>query len=361
MNTNECKKEIEGEETLYDEYDDEIISFDSIRIDRDRMSLFEIKRRCERGDIILNPDFQRNEVWNKQKESELIESILMGIPIPAIYLFEDKYATIQVVDGRQRIATFIKFINNDFSLYKLKIMRDIIGKKFSNLELIQQRKIEDYQIDIYFIKSPTPEQIKFNIFDRVNRGGTQLNKQEMRNAMYQGQATQLLKKLSESENFKKVTGYSIDPKRMKDRYIILRFIGFYLYFSKQLKCIEYKGKIDDFLAKVMQFLNKDVDSVYVMKLNDLFDKIMEFAYEKFGVDIFRFSNNSRSSKRAINMALFESLSYAFALCVQNNAKIDKEELNTLKNEFDKSGKFTSGLDSVLNVKDRFDKVKELLK
>lgn len=364
MNADSNKKleEIEGEKTLESKFDDinEIYPLNSINIEKGRMSLFEIKRRCERGDIVLNPDFQRNKVWNKRQESELIESILMGIPIPIIYLFQTKDTTIQIVDGRQRITAIINFMNDGFKLIQLKIMKGGIGKKFSNLEPIQQRKIEDYQIDTYLIQPPTPERVKFDIFDRVNRGGTKLNKQEMRNALYQGQSTKLLKELSELDSFKKATDNSIKSKQMKDRYIILRFIGFYLYFSKQLDNIEYKGNIDDFLAEVMQYLNKTNSQVIIAQLKNIFDKSMQFAHKNFGGDIFRFSKESHSIKRPVNMALFECLSFAFALCVQNNIKIGKEKLDELKGKFDKSDKFLSGLDSTLNVEYRFQEVKKLI-
>lgn len=131
-------EEIEGEETLNNKCDDTIypLKLNDIRIDKDRMSLFEIKRRCKRGDIVLDPDFQRNEVWGRKQESELIESILMGIPLPIIYLFQTKDALIQVVDGRQRITAIIKFMDNKFGLTELKIMKDIVGNKFCDLEPI---------------------------------------------------------------------------------------------------------------------------------------------------------------------------------------------------------------------------------
>lgn len=356
-------EEIEGEETLNDGFDDDTIyplNTNDIRIDKDRMSLVEIKRKYEeRKQLILDPDFQRNEVWGKNKNLSYIESILMGIPLPIIYLFQTKDADIQVVDGRQRIGAIIDFMNNQFKLTELKIIKNIKGKKFADLEPIQQRKIEDYQIDAYIIKPSTPERIKIDIFDRVNRGGTKLNKQEMRNALYQGESTKLIKELSGLEIFKKATNNSIKSKQMKDRYIILRFIGFYLYFSKQLDGIEYKGNIDDFLAEVMQFLN-NADAKLIVELKEIFDNAMQFAYANFGGDVFRFSNEGYASKRAINMALFECLSFLFALCVEKNTEISKKELNNLKNDFDKSGKFKSGIDSTANVEYRFDEVKKLI-
>ncbi|EFO9199195.1 DUF262 domain-containing protein, partial [Campylobacter jejuni] len=213
-------EELEGEDSLdinNDENYKQIYPLEKIRIEKGRMSFFEIKRRQERGDIQISPEFQREDVWNYKQKSELIESVLMGIPIPVFYFFESKDTKIQVVDGRQRITTFIDFMNDKFDLKQVKIITDIIGKKFSDLNVIQQRKIEDYQIDTYTIQPPTPEQVKFNIFDRVNRGGTRLNNQEMRNALYQGNSTELINELSKEECFKKATAYSIKSNHMKDR------------------------------------------------------------------------------------------------------------------------------------------------
>ena len=98
-----------------------------------------------------------------------------------------------------------------------------------------QTKIEDYQIIAHVIQPPTPDRIKFDIFDRVNRAGTQLNKQEIRNALYQGNATQLLSHLCQTSEFAEATenGFAKEV-RMKERYIVLRFIAFYLYYNQQL-------------------------------------------------------------------------------------------------------------------------------
>lgn len=370
---NDKIEEFEGEETLNagsTSDDEQVYPLEKIRIEKGRMSLFEIKRRVERGDIQLDPKFQRQSVWYSKQKSELIESILMGIPIPVFYFFESKDAKIQIVDGRQRISTAIDFMNDKFKLGKLKKLNtnekdskdEYNGKKFSDLAILWQRKIEDYQIDTYIIQPPTPEKIKFDIFDRVNRGGTTLNNQEMRNALYQGNATKLLDELSELDIFKKATGHSIKSKRMKDKYIILRFIGFFLYRSHNLGKIEYQGNIDEFLAQVMSFLNNL--NVYneglIANIRSAFKKSMSFAYENYRADIFRFKNLNGENKRPINMALFESLAYLFVLCCDKNKIPSKESIEKLKSNFDNPDKFIKGVDSTANVKYRFDEVERFL-
>ncbi len=191
--------------------------------------------------------------------------------------------TKQVVDGRQRITALLDFLNNKFALKELNILRKLNGKFFKDLDLKLQGIFEDYQLFFYIIQPPTPERVKYDIFDRVNRGGTNLNSQEMRNALYRGMATDLIKEIAESKAFKKVTGHGISPKRMKDRYVALRAVAFYFYERQILidpdtkQPLVYKSDIDDYLAKTMIFLNKYLDKEKKETLVRLFEK----AYERF--------------------------------------------------------------------------------
>lgn len=222
----------------YDDSDDvseqnQIYPAKNIKIDRVQFSIYELKRRYDRGDICLDPDFQRNEVWSTRQKSELIESVVMGIPLPLIYLAETMDSKLVIVDGRQRLTTFFQYLDNQFALDKLKILPELNKHKFRQLLDDEKTRgyaaqIEDFQLVIQIIKYPTPDRVRFDIFDRVNRGGTPLNNQEMRNALYQGEATKLLNRLAECEEFKRATGNSVSPKHMKDKYIILRAISFYL-------------------------------------------------------------------------------------------------------------------------------------
>ncbi|MCI5189067.1 MAG: DUF262 domain-containing protein, partial [Candidatus Electrothrix sp. AS4_5] len=155
-----------------------------IRIAKEQSSVFELLRREKRGDLVLAPDFQRKNVWPPKHQSELIESILMGIPIPLIYLFENEEGVRQIIDGKQRITALKRFFDNELALTDLSMLPDLKGKKFENIAPLLQAKLEDYQLHSYVIQPPTPEYVKFNIFERVNRGGINLNKQEMRHALY---------------------------------------------------------------------------------------------------------------------------------------------------------------------------------
>lgn len=323
--------EFEGEESLNPQNEEfENYASDSINIDQAYFSVFELKRKYDRtklqreknsgysnedkkNQIILNSDFQRETVWNQKQKSQLIESVLMGLPIPIMYLSEDKFANLIVVDGRQRLTAFFEFLDGKYELTELKILKNLNGKKFGDLEPVHQSKLEDYQLITQIIKPPTPDSVMFNIFDRVNRGGTPLNNQEMRNALYQGDSTKLLEIIAKSDNFKKATGKSVQSKRMKDKYIILRAIAFYLWSSEKLtnkngELIEYKGDIDEFLGKTMEYLNF-ISKEVLNEITSKFDVAMINAHRILGDESFRLKKVNEARKSPINMNVFEAVVY----------------------------------------------------
>lgn len=331
----------------------------TVKISRDQYSAFEIKRMAEETkELMIAPPFQRKLVWNSEQKRELIESILMGIPLPVIYVFEDENGYKQVVDGRQRISTIISFMNNEFKLEKLKMLPSFNGKRFKDIKPLYRSKIERYQIPVYVIEPPTPERVKYDIFDRVNRGGTQLNNQEMRNALYSGESTKLLEQLSESNIFKQATNNGIKPKRMKDQYVILRFLAFYLLKTGKLQ-LHYKSNIDDLLAETMKQINK-MQPEKITILKDVFIKAMQSSNKIMGPDAFRFSQK-KINRRPVNMALFEALTFFFTQVDIDEipAKLIQKKIEKLKIEFDDSGYFSSRVDSTTSVDYRFDAVSKL--
>jgi hypothetical protein len=338
-----------------------------VKVERANFSIYELKRQYEdRKKLIIDPNFQRENVWktNKQK-SELIESILMGIPLPLIYFSQNSEGKLQVVDGRQRLTTLFDFMNDKFALSELNILKELKGKKFSELNSDEQSELEDYQLIAYVIKPPTPDRIKFDIFDRVNRGGTRLNNQEMRNALYQGKVTELLSRLNQNENFKKATDKAISNTRMKDKYIILRFISFYLLeegklLDKNNKLISYKSDIDEFLGNAMAIVNEFNDKE-IKEIENIFNISMKNSYKILGKNAFRMPSDS-NRKRPISMALFESLGYlmSFDSIVNRDVKVIKKKVLQLL-ETKKFNKIvTYKIDSSVNVTDRFDGMKKIL-
>jgi len=352
--------EFENDETTFiDAKEEEVYPYENINIGKDNLSAFQLYRKYNNGIIKLDPDFQREgNVWSPKQKSELIESILIGIPLPILYIKENKSGQWFIIDGRQRLSTIFDFIDGKFNLSHLTILKHLNGFKFKReneesdfqtLSITEKGKIEDVNLTLHIIKEPTPEKLTYDLFDRVNRGGTRLNNQEMRNAIYQGSSTIFLKALSKLNSFKVATS-NISSNRMKDRYLILRFVAFYLWRKNALLdvesnglVIEYKSDLEDFLSKSMRFLNllefetyidnydnlsydvyqeilvtKDENQNILKKSSQIylnilkkFDQAMINIYDSFEDNSFRLPKKDGGVKRPINMALFEVATYFF--------------------------------------------------
>ena len=139
-----------------------------VKIERANFSIYQLKREYENRKIIIDPNFQRESIWKTEKQkSELIESILIGIPLPLIYFSQDSSGKFKIVKGEEYLFTIFDFINNRFKLSKLDILSDLEDKSFTDLDGSQQVDIEDYVVMSYIIKPPTPNIIEKYILDRL--------------------------------------------------------------------------------------------------------------------------------------------------------------------------------------------------
>lgn len=346
---------------------DGIYPMDGIKIDKGFYTIFELKRRYDAKEkrIILDSNFQREDVWSTEKKAELVESVLMGLPLPIFYFNQDRYGRLIVVDGRQRLTALFQYMNDKFPLKKLKIMSKLNDRSFSQLPPVYQSRIEDFQIQAHVILPPTPDRIKFDIFDRVNRGGMQLNKQEIRNALYQGNATQILAEIVKSQEFADATGNAfLNEKRMKDKYLITRFITFYLYRTGQLiqedgKKYVYKDDIDELLGCGMEQMNR-MNEEETSELIRLVKWSLEKSFFYLGKDAFRLQKEGRRSP--INMNVFETVMYVMLLIPKNNPLI-REQVNNRINYFISSKKFRENIgnhrDSALKLNWRLEYAEKL--
>ncbi|KAA6311400.1 hypothetical protein EZS27_037462, partial [termite gut metagenome] len=212
-----------------------------ISIDTRKISMDACLRRLEQGTIILAPDFQRNEVWGEDKKSRLIESLMLKIPIPMFYVSADEKGVYSVVDGLQRLSTIRDFVlGRDYLKTKdqakkgvgLKLQQlefwgdEYNGYNFNMLPIDMQNRISETEFTFTVINPGTPEEVKRNIFKRINTGGEPLTAQEIRNALYTGPATKFLNSLSKSDEFRESTDESIKTGRMMDKELILRSLAF---------------------------------------------------------------------------------------------------------------------------------------
>jgi hypothetical protein len=336
--------DIEAEEEEFTPYDTEKIS-----IDTKAMLLEACLRRLEQESIILAPDFQRNEVWIEEKKSRLIESILLKIPIPMFYVSSDEKGIFSVVDGLQRLSTIRDFVlgkkymetknpafkGDGFKLDRLEFWGDKYnGRTFNTLPIEMQNRILETEFTFTIINPGTPEEVKRNIFKRINTGGEPLTPQEIRNALYTGKATVLLKDLAQKKEFRDATSNSVRVNRMMDKELVLRSLAF------MIRSCDYYPKnndMDRFLSDTMRIINlmpdlksREADKFFkeeqskkesVLKesilisdprvLEQRFINGMARAREIFGMHTFRRSHGSKR-RAPINKSLFELLSVSLA-------------------------------------------------
>lgn len=319
-----------------EEFDENIISermkpFDQTKIDISMkpMTLDLIITRLSNDEINLMPGFQRKSgLWNEKQKSRLIESLILRIPLPAFYFDGTNDEEWLIIDGLQRLTAIKEFfVDKSLKLEELEFLTDYEGCYLDDLPRTYIRRMIETQIIAYKINPGTPTSVKYNIFKRINTSGLELEAQEIRHALFQGNATRFLQKLAESENFLLATGGSVKSERMLDREWVLRFIAF-----RQLGVEKYNEPVDDFLNETMELLNKYNDQE-LAQLKEGFNTAMKLSYEVFGDKAFRkvFAKDLR--RNPINVALFETWSVTFSLLNTQQVNIIKENKDRLFDRF----------------------------
>ena len=274
----------------------------TIKIDTKPITVDLIIRRMQQDEIDLNPDFQRNSgIWDRTRQSRLIESLLLRIPIPVFYMAADSLDNWQVVDGLQRLDTLKSFVlDRQLKLQRLEYLESYNGHSYDELPRPMQRRIEETQLYCHIIEPGTPPEVMFNVFNRINTGGKPLLPQEIRHALNPGPARDFINGLAQEPAFLEATNRSVSPKRMADRECALRFVAFYRGLS------EYKGDLDGFLVTAMQSLNRATEED-LTSLRERFRTAMNLASALFGSDAFRRpSREDAVTRKPINKPLFES-------------------------------------------------------
>jgi uncharacterized protein with ParB-like and HNH nuclease domain len=317
---------------------------EDIDIREDPQTVFELIRKINQDKIIINPDFQRNVVWKHEQKSQFIESVILNYPLPPWYVNQTVEGKYIVVDGLQRTSTLYGFVNDEFELKGLKALTKLNGCKFSDLADLEgdyQTKIEDKKLTLYIIKPSVSFEIIIDIFKRINTGGTQLNQQEVRNCIFSGKSTELLKKLSEKDYFKEAIDGGISSDRMKDREAVLRYLAFKIFDYEK----DYFGDMSDFLERAMKKLNQmDDESIEILKKD--FERVMKSTINFFGKHNFRLFTTDKNGNRQrgrINIALMESVAYFFS--IQNDQLLVLHQ-DQIKSNFDRLLENTDYLDAI---------------
>lgn len=275
-----------------------------------------VVRRLRDGDIFI-PDFQRRFVWNQNKSSKFIESLLLGLPVPGVFFARIKETErLLVIDGHQRLQTLRYFYDEYFiekhNSFKLRgIKSKFNGLKYSDLEDEDRRRLDNSIIHATIVHQDEPSEDDssiYLIFERLNTGGVLLSAQEIRSAIYRGELNELLNLLNDNVNWRQVFGKK--QKRSRDIELILRFFALYYYLDN------YTKPLKSFLNRYM-VVNKNLDKQSGKELMTLFDNTITIINNTLGVKAFR-------PRRAINAAMFDSVMVGVAKRLEKGPIKDKD-------------------------------------
>ena len=305
---------------------------ESIRVATNSFSLRNMIDLIAEGSLDLAPDFQRLQVWKEVQRAQLIESILLQIPLPAFYFAEDAEGMLQVVDGVQRLSTIYDFVTGGnsgkegFPLNGLEYLADVKGKRFDELPNLWKRRIHNTQIVAHVIAPTTPHDVMYDIFRRINTGGTPLTGQEIRHCVAKKRSRTFLKRLVASPAFEKATPPTLQGhKRMVDHEVALRFTAFWHLTPEKYSIDE---TLDGFLLQTI----RDIDDLEVLDdraldgISVAFARGLYLAHEVFGDDAFRKWPTNSYRRNPFNRALFEAWTVELAKADAGAVTISKRNI-----------------------------------
>ena len=339
-----------------------------IKITVETTTIYNLVQRLKSRSIDLYPDFQRKDnLWKVDRQSLLIESVLLRFPLPAFYfdieLDGNDEENWLVVDGVQRLSTFKNFIiDNSFKLGRLEILKDYEGYFYKELDGMQRRRILETQVTTFKIQPGTPKDVKYHIFKRINTGGLGLTPMEIRYALNQkGIAGRFLRDLTEDNDsfFKKfLEENKIRAYRMEDRELLLRYVAFMLTSYQN-----YEPNLSDFLNVSIERLD-NLSLTECKCLENSLQNAIDTYYTLF--DNKRFGKNLTNYCR-LNSPLFEVWASELGKLNSNERHrliLRKEDIKT---EYEKlldyevfQSSFTKSTSNKIAVRTRFTFINNLI-
>jgi hypothetical protein len=326
------------------------------------------------GYMEIRPFYQRRDRWNKEMQSRLIESFLINIPVPPIILYEKDYNSYEVMDGQQRITAIRDFYENKLELTGLELWSELNGRTYDKLPGKIKAGIDRRSISsIVLITESTsdPEEaffLKQLAFERLNTGGVELSRQEIRNCLYYGKFNQLLLELARHpiftdaweiprENYEQLIQNNL-YKKMEDAELVLRFFA--------LRHIDsFRGGMEQFLniymMKSLEFDDRDIKS-----LKELFIDTIELAQEIYGDSLFKpFDPKSQIWKNRAYKAYYDAVMVGFSnhlssadTLINRKSRVLEETKQLFRD--DKSRLFTGGGRTKADIEERIKRFDDML-
>lgn len=268
-------------------------------------SVSDVVRMIMDKDLVLDPDYQRNYVWDNKKASMLVESIILNVPIPVIYVSEEKDSSWSVIDGLQRLNSLKRFFDGKFKLSGLEILHELNKCDIKSLPSKPLRMLKNGLLRIVMVTADSNDEIKYDIFMRLNTGAVHLNEQELRNCLYRGKLNLFIQDEAKSPQWLAMLGLKEPHKRMVDRELLLRFLALCVNWDRDNKMVkDYKGNMKSFLNSFMKQHQNDNGNLNYFKA--LCEETIAKVYSVYGTDAFRRLNED-GTVTPINRAIMDAV------------------------------------------------------
>lgn len=307
---------------------------------------------------IFVPDYQRDFVWDEERQSKMIESIVLGLPIPSIFVAEDINGRLEIVDGSQRIRTLSAFVNEDLVLSDLSKITSLNGKRFSELDESRKRKFNNTAISMIVLSEDTSPEMRNDLFERINKGSDILRGMEVRKGIYTGEFTDFLyDECSVNTKFKSMIKLSSSVKnRQEYEELILRFFAIS---EKYPKYSSFSRNVGSALDDYIKDKNVDFSDQEKELMLSSFNNMIDFVKDNF---MFGFS---KSEGKETSRMFFEAVSVGTYLALQEKPKLTltkkvdaRELLNDSNFKNSTMGKYRTH--SVATLKSRVEYIKSKL-
>ncbi|MDF2036328.1 DUF262 domain-containing protein [Cytobacillus oceanisediminis] len=334
-------------------------------------------KRINSGQIKLDPEYQRNHRWSDETASRLIESLILNIPIPTIYLSQDidadeeledeSISRFSVIDGQQRLTSIKRFIENELILTKMEVLSNLEGFRYKNLPGFLKRRLDERTIKCLRIDSTLDAQVKYDIFERLNSGSVKLEPQELRNAIYRGKFNKLIKKLAKNIDFMILNQIDIENreenkkvKKMEDVELVLRFLSLV---DNRYK--NYRPNLKTFLSDSMKSFTNEASDKDLENYQCIFEKTMAFIRINFGDAAFakyKYLGKEDGTEKLVyaskfNAAVYDALSITIADELIKNNSFETYNISEFKNKYIllfKSPEFIESISGSINDKTKLE-------
>lgn len=326
-------------------------------IERRIINIGELIGMLHKGKISFSSEIQRKrDLWKADKQSRLIESVFLNLPLPSFYLeYNGVTGNYEIIDGLQRICAIDNYANKKtLKLKNLDFLYQMEKKGWDDISFYEKMTFNNSEIVLYIVSNKASFNVRFVLFSRLNSEGTPLSSQEIRNALFPSVTRNILRPLSEIGRFKSL---NIPSSRGSDLEFVLRFIAFY-----ECEYLVYSGRMDFFLNSTLNML-KEFNPNKIFHLSKVFSESLEWSIKLLGENVFR-RPGKNGNKGRISRVLFESLMVTIArylnLMQEINPDIFKENYKQLFTDDTFLRSISSGTGDAKNVKIRFKKTEEVL-